>query len=748
MFRSNLIKIISSLSIAVLFASCGSTAVNNDKYSYSAAQITEIDSYEINSNRHTRACEITAVPDRLSLDGYEIKLENDQLQVWFNSSLDSIRLVDKANNYVWGCLKGEEGEGLNQGWNNFANSICSIEYFNESGTETRLSLSDRNVKTVYDWEDNVLNCRFNAKKADISFSFTMQLDENALCFKMDDESIEETGTAKLKSVTFVPFLGNSYQDEINGYIFIPDGCGALIRFNNSSSYITGFDSKVYGLDGSIDLLTPTGTLLSNRINEYLVPENSITLPVFGISHGNKQNAFLAVIENGEEYSSIKASPAGVITDYNWASVYFNYRQRYTKTVSDTGIPIVQNKPNNISPEIKYYFLNGNDADYSGMANTYRKQLIEKGVLKKERKDKNIPLHLEILGATVKKGMLFKSVKTLTTAEQAMNIVNDLNEDGIDNITLVYRGWQKGAIEKSDYGKLKAGSNIGGKSALSKLRENILNVGSRMYLYLDPIMVNEEQIYKSSDTAIGISGSFISKISANPNKLYPTEFLAKISKVDEYVSKNYDSYCFAYDNLGDNLYSDYTKNHNYNRSDTIKSITKALSEHDYNGLYDPNLYCLKYTSDYFNIPVNNSQYQFETDTVPFLQIVLKGSIDYYSEFANQGYCSQGTVLKMIEYGVYPAFIVMQADNYQLTDTAVDDLFSLCFYDWRAEIGHIYNQVNTALAEVEGSYIIEHTAMSEGVVMVTYSNNKKIYINYLSEKVLVDGIELSPQSFCVL
>ena len=733
---------------AVALSSITALCLKGDSNSHTNAMSAELNKVELASNRYTQPLSSAKAHNRLGLEGFEKKLESAQTEIWFNSDIDSIRIVDKSNGYVWGALPAEKGEGLNTGWSNFANSICAIEYFNENGSESRLSMADKNVKAFYDWEEDSFLCTFNAQKTEIVFDFKITVNENSVSFEMVEDSLQENGSAKLKSIYFVPFLGSVYEDEINGYMFIPDGCGALMRFNKSSSYITGFTGKIYGLDGSIDSLTPAGNLQANRINEYLVDPGTVTLPVFGIAHGNDQNAFLGVIEQGDEHASVVASPAGVVTKYNWVSARFDLRQLYTKSLSGSSIPVVQKEANKVIPKLTFYFLNGEKANYSGMANSYREKLIEDKLLGSERNDKNIPLRVEIMGATIKEGFLFDSVSTLTTAKQAEEIVTALNKDGVENMTVVYRGWQKGSVEKGEYANYKAGGNIGSNSGISDLADTIKGFDSRLYLYMEPILANEEQVYKSSDVAIGIESSFISKTAANREQLYPTKLFGKISRVIEIINKGFKNYDIAFDTVGNTVYSDYTKKKEYTRTEAIEKISKALSKRKNNALYNPNLYALKHTADYFDIPVNNSQFQYETDTVPFLQIVLKGCVDYYSTFANQGFCSQNTILKMIEYGVYPSFITMAADNYQLSNSAITEFFSLCFDDWKGDMTDIYKQVNSALSQVEGANIIEHTVLESGVVKVSYSNGAVIYINYLTQDIQTNGQTIPAQQYLVV
>ncbi len=757
MLRTKLKFVASILAAAILFSSIGVLAddVATQESTTTANGIlsaVDTNTVEVLSNRHTQADSTEQAENRMDLEGFEKKLENDALEIWFKEDTVAIRIVDKANGYIWGGLSNEEGVDLNKKWRNFANSICTIDYFDDMGSEQRLSISDNSVTANYNWSGSKLTCTFDARRIGIKFDFSMVLDDRSLTFEISDDSLEETGDSKIKSLYFMPFLGSAYQDEINGYIFIPDGCGALMRFTKSFTYASSFDSQVYGQDGAIDAFSSAGNLQAKRINEYLIEANEVTMPVYGFVHGYEQNAVLAVIEDGEEYAAIEASPAGGIVDYHWATARFIYRKQYVDAISGSGkgITTVQKKPNEIDTKISFNFIQGAEADYSGMANLYREKLIADGQLSKERIDSDIPLRLEMVAATAKDGFIFDSVKALTTTSEAAEILEGLNEDGVNNITFVYRGWQNGASEMADYAKFKAGRKIGGKRGLSALFDTVTSLNSRMYLYTNPVMTHENQIYKSSDTAIRANESFIYITAADINQMYPTKFLAKISRIPEYIdaaNKKFSDYSFAYDSLGSSLYSDYTKKKAYTRKEAMETIISKLSEQDETALYVPNKYAWKYTNDYFDIPVNCSQYRYESDTVPFLQMVLKGSMDYYSTYVNQSYCSQNTILKMVEYAVYPSFITMAAENTKLSGTAMSNYFSLCFDDWEDDIKSVYSKVNEAISAVEGAYITEHKAIYDGTVRVTYSNGVKIYVNYYSYDVQVDGITVPAQQYLI-
>ena len=83
--------------------------------------------------------------------------------------------------------------------------------------------------------------------------------------------------------------------------------------------------------------------------------------------------------------------------------------------------------------------------------------------------------------------------------------------------------------------------------------------------------------------------------------------------------------------------------------------------------------------------------------------------------------------MAEYGCYPSFMVTASDNHSLTDTPLEDYFSLNFDNWYPQIEKIYNRLNEVLSMVEGQYIVEHKAIGVGVYRVTYSGGTVIYVN---------------------
>jgi uncharacterized protein Usg len=126
--------------------------------------------------------------------------------------------------------------------------------------------------------------------------------------KVWDPKNEEEVSYPLNSLSVLPYFGAGSVDD-EGYMFIPDGSGALIYFNRSAPLAEPYSRRVYGQDHAAVPLREYSSMLKEQIY----------LPVFGVVKGGQ--AFLAIIEEGDASSRIEAMLPGMRDSYNkvWAS---------------------------------------------------------------------------------------------------------------------------------------------------------------------------------------------------------------------------------------------------------------------------------------------------------------------------------------------------------------------------------------------------------------------------------------------
>ena len=189
----------------------------------------------------------------------------------------------------------------------------------------------------------------------------VQLEGDSLKVAIEAKGVKETmpETNLIGSIDLLPYFGAAGK-EADGYVFVPDGSGALMYLNNNKQTYAVFEQPIYGRDYSLDMATkPTN-------------KQDVNLPVYGIK--NNENAFLAVVTGCEEMGTICAVPNMKFTEYAQAYCTFNLRRTAQFILGeDTSFPqttmIYRKGALDLSEnyELTLFILTGENANYSGMA---------------------------------------------------------------------------------------------------------------------------------------------------------------------------------------------------------------------------------------------------------------------------------------------------------------------------------------------------------------------------------------------
>jgi hypothetical protein len=172
---------------------------------------------------------------------------------------------------------------------------------------------------------------------------------------------------KIISVALMPYFLSAGADA-QGYMFVPDGSGALINLNNGKNG-NDYSQKVYGNDPALPALEQRGGVMD------------ALLPVFGIYRDGE--GVLCVLEDGAALATVNASVAGRRTSYNTVYATFSLRPLGTYSVTNVdgtirNIAVATDWPVQTGRvSARYYFL-GEGGDYSGMAAAYRSHLEKRG----------------------------------------------------------------------------------------------------------------------------------------------------------------------------------------------------------------------------------------------------------------------------------------------------------------------------------------------------------------------------------
>ena len=237
------------------------------------------------------------------------------------------------------------------------------------------------------------------------------IDGGDFCARIVTGKIEEPETYTLTGINLLEFFGAGGTDD-EGYMFVPDGSGAIVNFNNGKIDAPSYNLSVYGED----------TSFTRKEGTDYEPASTL-IPVFGINRNNK--SFIAIIEEGETHASICADISEKTHSYNQVYATFNIRPYDVMTVSTNNGLRYNNKYQGARAQtdckLRYVFVDGEDMSYVGMANAYKQYLIENGDLVK-KDTSTIPFIVELLGQVESKkyyaGIPFTVEDSVTSFDSA------------------------------------------------------------------------------------------------------------------------------------------------------------------------------------------------------------------------------------------------------------------------------------------------------------------------------------------
>lgn len=751
--------------------------------------------------------------DIVTLDAYQLICETDSMKYYYREDRDIIAAEDKRSGYVWKTgadiafaseLNGAvdaaatpeekaaaaepKENSLNSTYTGIANSLVTVEYY-DSDTLKNISSASREGASSKLF---MLNDNPATRRLDVSFdAIDLQLKvyitflEDSIRYEIPYKEITGKGKSSMAAVLLTPFLGASggeaaYWDPetqeygevqkkymVPGYVFVPDGCGGLIRFADNEVAFTEYVGDVYGADLS------TETYYTSAYTD-AVPFKNPVIPVFGIAHGDSQAAFVAYAESGAEYMDIIVRPdENKKVKYTWAYPRFEYNLSYFRVYNKQGAGYFSRmeEPQHVDISMTYTFLAGDGsdgrsyaADYTGMAAAYREHLINQGVLREGGTQTGaIPLRVDFIMADSKSGLLGNEQVVVTTADDVDDILGALRADGIENINAGLIGWQKNGETLTRPDKVKYSGKIGSSGDFADLIEKYRKLGIDVSCARETSTINSEMTgyyntaakhvntwYVKIDKSVILPANVpVKEFScATPEKTaaWTRTLASKLKKSSSSLTLSGISNILVGTYSRDGVETSVTDAIALYR-DTLESIHGDLRLN----LVNPNMYLWKYTDRYLSMPVGTSQYVFETDTVPFLQLVLHGTMEMYAPYSNFSFYAQSDILKMIDYNMSPSFILSKEPSWYLADTVSSDLYSTEFAQYEELIQRIYGSVNGVLSQTAGYAWTDRTVLADGVIRNTYQKGQDVMyvlINYTDNSYSWQGHDVSGLSAGVI
>lgn len=674
----------------------------------------------VDSNRYTHQKTDALATNQQSLFEDAIEITTEAGMLYLDEESLAFQVVN-SNGYIWSSTIDYDQEGFAESFKKRARSALILESFNtlnQNYAITEENVFENNTDINLTIIQNGFHAEITFGKSNITIGLKVTYTFEGIHISIPQDEIDESGDFKISTLKVYPYFGAVKENDIPGYVFIPDGIGALIDYKLTDPLIAAnYQKEIYDRSLGYNTIDDLSTFISGGTRIYA--------PVFGFVHGVDQNAVFAHILNGDAYGMLNVYFPARTRGYTTVFPEFVYRKTYSQPIDNMGgtISLLQTEANPVDIELMYSLLEGEDANYVGMAKAYRNQL-NLGV---SEVDENIPLHLETIGLEKKQGTIFVKNVVMTTLSDMIFMVDSLNALGIDNIHMTLTGFTRLGVSWSAPFYEKMSSKLGSKAELAELNQLVEN----LYFVTEYLQASSKSkgYNQYFDLAKKINDQMYTFISQTD-----TKYLLEHSQVKDMVNQSmkelntYDHSGLAIQSFGHLLYEDYANDSTL--LDQIALMKEALVSYDRDiALYDANSYMWDVMDQYLEFPMYTSHYLTFDDTVPFLAIVLSGSLPLYGPFANFYPYAKDELLRLIDFGVYPSFIVTEESSKALLETDLENIYSSSFEDIKPAIVRYYEFVNDALKHVSGEQIINREVIDNGVVKVTYSSGTYIVINYL-------------------
>ncbi|OWA37059.1 hypothetical protein B9G55_03005 [Saccharibacillus sp. O16] len=591
-----------------------------------------------------------------------------------------------------------------------------------------------------------------------------QLDGDDLRVRVPAADIRFPDAYPIHTLSLLDYFGAAGSGE-EGAIFVPDGSGALIRFNNGKTRYPAYQQDVYGPDLTLQTEEPESQ------------EQKARMPVFGMIR--KEGAMLGIIEEGAAAAAINADVAGKLNSYNavYPSFYVVNKSDITLQSGDMvrTLPKFQKRPTSSDFAVRYTFTGADNASYSGLAELYRTYLEKQGGLPKitasasESKVEAIPFYLKLIGGvTTKKhrlGIPYEAEEALTTFDQAQEILTKLEENQVKNIRLRYSGWFNGGLNHRHPDRVKVDQSVGGAKGLTTFAEYAKQAGITLFPDMALLTVHDASGFKPSREASRT-------LTQEPAKLYPTNLAIQERDAERSPSyvlspnlmyeasagmldtlKRYGTAGLSLRDLGEQLNSDMSPKKLLDRPQAQGEVKRTLERFKQEGLElaaeGGNAYIWPYVSDLTDAPMSSSRFKLEDEEIPFYQLVVHGAIGYAGAPYNLSAQTnpRHEVLKLIEYGASPYFTWFYAPNHAVKETDYEDLYAAHYEPWLETAAELYREVNEANGAFAGQRMTHHEQVQEGVYRTTYESGSHVLVNYNEDPVVVDGLTVAPGDYAI-
>lgn len=614
----------------------------------------------------------------------------------------------------------------------------------ESRSESGAPIYSSSAKVKWSKEKNGVVATYNYSRQGVSFKVHYELDEDNLHVYCDSKDIDEENTSSidgkiLTKLQLCPYFAATPATEVDGtptegYMIVPDGSGAVIKYNNGKDeYKAIYSQKVYGRD------------YTTVLDEQPLKTEQAYMPVMATVNG--KSGIVAVASEGDANVAANARVSGQDSQaYNNFFFEFEARSKDTFYMSgDNSHEMTVFEKGDIKTErfgVRFYAVEGKDGEdvnYADCAETYRNYLEKYKGFKSTAESNSSRLYMDMFGGVLKQtsiiGVPFNLKRQVTGFSQTKEIISKLSEQGVNNITVNYNDWTNASIKGKISTEVEPSGTLGGDSDFKdllgtngavvypSLNNFTMESGSAGYFTLTSTAIRVSNAYSRQskyNLAYGIAEKGVAPALLTPNK-YSKVFNEMIESYNKEGVKN-----IGFGDYSTKLVSDFSKNEPSSREKTMETIVNGYKDaKDKVGSViadGANAYVLPYVSDISNVPLYSTGFNLTDYDIPFYQMVIHGSVAYASTPLNASSDCNDAFLTAIASGSQIHYDMTYEPTSVLQDTDYNDLYYTHYEGWLDIASNQYKAANEVLAKVSDYKISKYELSDDNnTITVTYSKD---------------------------
>lgn len=671
---------------------------------------------------------------------YRAIAENPTLRLYLNQNSSAIIIEDLRNDTLWRSSPTDliDEPNTTAAWRKLIEMPVQVSYVDAERSQEK-SAKPEQVALGFSPLQNGVRVTYDFTATDLAFDVIYALRGDCLEATIVSASIIEDGENSLVSIDLLSFLGATHDDE-RGYIVYPDGSGALMYFDTPHPpEVQKILAPIYGADD-----------YGGGRGAGSVYQESIVMPVFGLVRGTA--AFVGMITQGDFDADLGVARSGKGVNYNhvWAEFVFRRQGRFSLT---GGQPSWLYQPDRIGGDrqVRFCFLDGEEANYVGMASRYRKYLIEERNATRISGAPPLANFIFFMGAERRTWFLADMI-VMTRFDEVRQMTQELADLGLEHFDVSLWFWNEGGTQGKYPKHLPVDERLGAEQDLRALADDLQQRGQKLYLQENYYIVapGSTEVLPFLDVVRGVDGL----PAGGPEQGYllnPQVALRDFALRDMPLIASLGANGLLLGDFASLALPD--KNTRYplgreNFAATWMQIANASREQlGFTAMTGSNIYAVPYADRLDFVTLDSTHYDLFDETIPLFHIAVHGLVSYSGLPYNLLSDGQRSFLRQVEYGALPSFILTQESSAQLFRTTINSIYSSRYGYWKDEILRQYQRMRT-LAPLASHFIIGHERLQKGIYRTTYENGAQVIVNYTSERYSDGTISVPPSDFIVV